>query len=118
MQLDISLEMAHKHGIPSQIESDELAKLQQDPPAWLAQSWANRTGKRPVWVTLKCDVCGKTESTRPKKWWPDYTWLSCFDHPASAVPAAMPGMIRSEVEGIGSHYVAIVDEPERRKTGF
>ena len=51
-----------------------MARLDANPPAWLAQSRANRTGKKPVWVELTCDVCGSSEMARPKKWW--LNWLA------------------------------------------
>ena len=40
----------------------ELAAIEADPPAWLVQSRANRTGTKPVWVQLTCSICGATES--------------------------------------------------------
>lgn len=87
----------------------EFAAIDADPPAWLLQSRANRTGKRPTWVELRCDVCGFTETVRPKKWWPDYTYLSCDFHGADEVPDPAPGMARTEVDGIGSRFIAMVD---------
>ena len=50
-QLDIPIEMAVRHGIPARLTVDELVALEKQPPAWLVQSRANRTGK-PVWVDL------------------------------------------------------------------
>ncbi|WP_223691563.1 DUF5997 family protein [Leifsonia poae] len=109
-RLDISLEMATRHGIPSRLSDQEFDELAANPPAWLAQSRANRTGKRPVWVQLTCDICGFTESARPKKWWPDFTYLSCDDHPQGRLPEPLPGLARREVYGVGSRFIGIVDE--------
>nr|MBW4094748.1 hypothetical protein [Acidobacteriota bacterium] len=53
LALDITMEMAAKHGIPARMSDDDFAALQADPPAWLVQSRANRTGKRPIWVHLE-----------------------------------------------------------------
>ncbi len=60
LRLDIPLEMAQRHGIPSRLSEAELTELDEHPPAWLVQSRANRTGKKPVWVQLVCTVCGFT----------------------------------------------------------
>jgi len=60
---------------------------------------------------LECAVCGRTERERPKKWWPEWTHLSCFRHAPDEAPAPQPGTVRREVEGIGSQFVALVDEP-------
>ncbi len=102
--------MAKRHGIPSRLSERELTEITENPPAWLVQSRASRTGQRPVWVQLTCDVCGFTESVRPKKWWPDFTYLSCDHHLASDLPAPLPNLRRREVDGIGSCFVGIVDE--------
>jgi hypothetical protein len=107
--LDIPLEMAHRHGIPSRLSDAELSELLDSPPAWLLQSRANRTGKRPVWVQLTCAVCGFSEAARPKKWWPDFTYVVCADHAPDEVPGAGAGLVRSEYEGVGSRFVGIVD---------
>jgi hypothetical protein len=117
-RLDISLEMATRHGIPSKLSESEFAELDANPPAWLAQSRANRTGKRPVWVQLTCDICGFTESARPKKWWPDFTYLTCDFHAPTDLPDPLPGLSRREVDGIGSRFIGIVDEsPSAAKSG-
>lgn len=110
LHLDISLEMARRHGIPNRMSEAELTELEADPPAWLAQSLANRTGRKPVWVQLSCTVCGFTEAARPKKWWPAFTYLSCDSHLPSELPLPVPGAYRREVDGIGSRFVGIVDE--------
>jgi len=107
--LDIPLEMAHRHGIPSRLSEAELGELLDNPPQWLVQSKANRTGKRPVWVQLTCAVCGFSEAARPKKWWPDFTYVCCAHHAAHEVPGAGAGLVRSEYEGVGSRFVGIVD---------
>lgn len=109
-RLDIPLEMARRHDLPTRLTEAELAAIEQDPPAWLVQSRANRTGG-PVWVELTCVVCGRTERERPKKWWPRWTHLSCFRHAPAEAPAPAEGLRRREVEGIGSQFVALVDEP-------
>lgn len=111
LRLDIPLEMANRHGLPRSMSEQELEAIRADPPAWLAQSWANRTGKKPVWVQLTCDICGFTEAARPKKWWPAFTWLSCEEHAASELPALAEGFVRGEIDGIGSRFIGIVDEP-------
>ena len=108
LRLDIPLEMAARHGIPARLTVDELLELEKTPPAWLVQSRANRTGK-PVWVDLSCVVCGYHEAARPKKWWPEWTHLSCDDHHADELPAPAEGVVRTEVDGVGSRFVAVVD---------
>lgn len=91
--------------------SEEFTEFEQNPPAWLLQSRANRTGKKVIWVHLTCDVCGFTEATRPKKWWPEFTYITCEYHDADELPEPAEGMRRSEVDGIGSRFIGIVDEP-------
>jgi hypothetical protein len=109
LRLDIPLEMARRHGIPSRLSPAEFADLEQHPPAWLQQSRANRTGK-PVWVELTCDVCGFSEAARPKKWWPAFTYLTCSHHGYDEPPEPADGLARREVDGIGSRFIGIVDE--------
>lgn len=111
LRLDIPLEMASRHGIPLRMSEADFAELEQDPPAWLLQSRANRTGSKPVWVQLTCDVCGFSEAARPKKWWPAFTYLTCAHHGYDELPAAAAGFSRREVDSIGSRFVGIVDEP-------
>ena len=110
LRLDIPLEMARRHGIPSRLSEVEFARVESDPPAWLTQSRANRTGKRPVWVQLTCEICGYTEAARPKKWWPAFTHLSCADHRPDELLSPAAGRTRREYDGIGSRFVGIVDE--------
>lgn len=110
LRLDIPVEMATRHGIPSRISEAQFDELDTNPPPWLLQSRANRTGTRAVWSQLTCSVCGFTEAARPKKWWPAFTYLTCDWHSADDLPAPAPGLYRSEVDGIGSRFVAIVDE--------
>ncbi len=107
--LDVPLEMAQRHGIPSRLSEAELREILDNPPPWLVQSRANRTGKRPVWVHLQCDVCGYSEAARPKKWWPDFTYVSCAHHSPGEVPPPAPGFVRSEFDGIGTRFVGIAD---------
>lgn len=107
--LDVPLEMAQRHGIPSRMTEAQLADILDNPPQWLLQSRANRTGKRPVWVHLRCDVCGYTEAARPKKWWPEFTYVSCSHHSTADIPAPAPGCVRSEFDGVGSRFVGISD---------
>lgn len=108
-RLDIPLEMATRHGLPSRLTEAQLREIDENPPPWLAQSRANRTGKRAVWVDLVCTVCGYTEKARPKKWWPAFTHLSCHHHRPSDLPRPLPGHEREEVPGIGSRFVGVVD---------
>lgn len=103
--------MAHRHGIPKFIDDAEVDALDAAPPPWLAQSRANRTAK-PVWVELRCVVCGFTEQARPKKWWPAFIHLSCADHSPLDLPPVAEGMRRSELDGIGSRFVGVVDAPQ------
>lgn len=111
-RLDITLEMARRHQLPARMTEEQLAALQENPPAWLVQSHANRkAGARPVWVQLKCDVCGYTESARPKKWWPTFTYLSCDSHGVGELPAPAVDVERREYDGIGSRFIGIVDSP-------
>ena len=108
-RLDIPLEMAQRHGIPGWISHEDLAILEKDPPPWLVQSRANRSGGRPVWVQLTCDICGHTESARPKKWWPEFTYLSCSDHDIWDLPEPTAGLARQEFDEIGGYFVGVVD---------
>lgn len=113
LQLDISLEMARRHGIPTQLTQAELDELDQNPPAWLVQSRANRTGKKKVWVTLQCAVCSYSEQARPKKWWPEFTLLACYDHEGSEIPAPFdPNATRTYTYGVGSRFTGVVDASE------
>lgn len=111
IRLDIPLEMAKRHGIPSQISNAELEQIEENPPAWLLQSRANRTGKKPVWATLVCALCGVEERCRPKKWWPEFTYLACDAHDAHDLPRPAAGDSRSFVYGVGSRFLAAVDTP-------
>ena len=107
--LDIPLEMAKKHGLPARMSNDEFRELNDNPPAWLAQSRANRTGKKPVWVHLVCEVCGFAEFARPKKWWPEFTYLYCGTHSPAQLPAKQPGTARSEYQDITDTLFGVVD---------
>lgn len=111
LRLDIPVEMAVRHGLIEMTEA-ELAELEQDPPMWLQQSRTNRKkGARPVWATLACDICGYSETARPKKWWPSkFTYLSCNQHSVSELPAPAPGHYRAEFDGVGKSFVGVVDE--------
>jgi len=109
VRLDIPLEMASKHGIPARMTEKDFDLLDADPPPWLAQSRANRTGKRPVWMQLTCDICGYTEAVRPKKWWPAFTYISCAQHSPADLPAPAGALARTEIDGIGSRFVGVVD---------
>ncbi|WP_417218884.1 hypothetical protein [Arthrobacter sp.] len=108
--LDIPLEMATRHGIPSRMSETEFAGLQADPPAWLVQSRANRQGKRPVWVHLTCTVCGRSEAARPKKWWPDFDFVFCDSHSPRELPAVPAGRVRCEYEQVAGRLTGVVDE--------
>lgn len=109
-RLDIPLEMAKRHDLPTRMTEAEYADLDANPPAWLQQSRANRkSGTRPVWVELSCSVCGFSESARPKKWWPAFTYLVCSHHDIDDVPAPAAGIDRREFDGIGSRFIGIVD---------
>lgn len=110
VRLDIPLEMATRHGIPSRLSEAELDAIEQDPPAWLVQSRANRTGTKKVWTRLECVVCGFEEEARPKKWWPEWDYLMCDYHAPYQAPEPTAGLTRREVEGIGSRFIALVDE--------
>ncbi len=110
LRLDIPLEMAQRHGIPTRLSEAELAEIEATPPAWLVQSRSNRTGRKPVWVQLTCYVCGYTEAARPKKWWPAFTYLTCDYHLAEELPLPAATVHRREVDGIGSRFIGVVDE--------
>lgn len=111
IRLDIPPEMAARNGLPTRISEDDLADIEANPPSWLAQSRANRTGRRPVWVELRCVVCGFGETARPKKWWPDFTFVSCDDHFEDELPPVPAGWVRGRYEGIGTRFVGVLDEP-------
>ena len=108
-RLDIPLEMASRHGLPPTLTEAQLRQIEESPPPWLVQSRANRTGKKPVWVDLVCQVCGSTEKARPKKWWPTFTYVSCDHHEPSDLPAPLPGEIRAEYLGVGNRFMGVVD---------
>ncbi|QIM15355.1 hypothetical protein G7067_01310 [Leucobacter insecticola] len=109
LRLDITLEMARKHGIPAQISQADLDELDRNPPPWLTQSRANRTGKRAVWTTLTCALCDYTEHERPKKWWPEFTSLICDAHEILDFPAPAAGTERSFTYGVGSRFTGLTD---------
>lgn len=109
LRLDISLQMAQRHGLPARMSEAELSELDTNPPAWLAQSRSNRTGKKPVWVQLTCSICGYSEAARPKKWWPEFSYISCDFHRPDELPPTPEGHSRSEVDGIGTRFVGIID---------
>lgn len=111
IRLDIPLEMAARHGIPSRISEAELDRIEQEPPAWLVQSRGNRTGTKKVWAHLECVVCGFSEQERPKKWWPEWTYLVCDDHDLDEAPRPAEGTSRYQVHGLGSRFIALVDDP-------
>lgn len=110
--LNIPPEMAARNGIPSRMSAEEVAAIDASPPAWLAQSRANATGKRPVWVDLRCYLCDFLEVSRPKKWWPEFTFVICDFHDSSELPAVPQGWRRSEYDGVGSRFVGIVDSQD------
>jgi hypothetical protein len=109
LRLDIPVEMAARHGIAPRISEAEFAAIEAEPPAWLVQSRANRTGKS-VWIQLTCFICGFSESARPRKWWPEFTYLTCDFHRADEIPAPAPGFFRREVESIGTRFIGVIDE--------
>lgn len=109
-RLDISIEMAARHGLDKGMREEAVVALEQDPPAWLVQSRANRKkATRPVWATLTCVVCGYTETVRPKKWWPEFTYLTCRTHAPGELPALASDQHRTEIEGVGGRFIGIVD---------
>ncbi|MCZ4498104.1 MAG: hypothetical protein JWQ74_657 [Marmoricola sp.] len=110
-RLDIPVEMATRHGLPTKLTEAQLSEIEDNPPPWLVQSRANRTGTNAVWVDLVCDVCGFAEKARPKKWWPTFTYVSCDSHQHSDLPHPRPGVDRDAVPGIGSRFVGWVDSP-------
>lgn len=110
-RLDIPIEMATRHGLPSTLTEAQLSEIEDNPPPWLIQSRANRTGKKPVWVDLVCTVCGLTEKARPKKWWPTFTYVSCATHQPSSLPPTLPDAVRVEIPGVGSLFTGWVDTP-------
>ncbi|WP_192841694.1 hypothetical protein [Arthrobacter sp. ERGS1:01] len=101
--------MAARNGIPSRMKAADVAELDANPPAWLAQSRANSTGKRPVWVELRCYLCDFHEVARPKKWWPEFSFVICDFHRNDELPWPADGWRRSEFDGVGSRFRGIVD---------
>jgi hypothetical protein len=109
-RLDIPVEMAVRHEIPARMSDEEFDAFEADPPAWLVQSRANRNPKaRPVWVTLTCDICGASEAARPKKWWPEFTYVSCDDHDIWDLQQPAAGLHREEIDDVAGHFIGIVD---------
>lgn len=113
--LNIPPEMAARNGIPSRMKASEVAILDATPPAWLAQSRANSTGKRPVWVELRCYVCDFHETARPKKWWPEFSFVLCDFHHNDELPSPTAGWRRSEFDGVGSRFRGIVDSQDQQE---
>jgi hypothetical protein len=111
IRLDIPPEMAARNGIPTRISAAEVDRIDADPPAWLAQSRANRTGRKPVWIALNCVVCDYSEVTRPKKWWPDFSFVACDHHDDGDLPPVRPAWARGRYEGIGTRFTGVLDEP-------
>ena len=110
-RLNIPLEMATRHGLPTKLTEAQLDEIENCPPPWLVQSRANRTSTKLVWVDLVCDVCGFAEKARPKKWWPPFTYVSCNSHQQSDLPPPQHGYHREEPLEIGSRLVGWVDAP-------
>ncbi|MCZ2402479.1 hypothetical protein IV498_04610 [Paenarthrobacter sp. Z7-10] len=117
LSLDIPLEMAQRHGIPLRLTETELADIEANPPAWLVQSRANRTGKRPIWTQLRCYICDYSEAARPKKWWPAFDYVICAQHNPDELPSPAAGCSRREYEGIGTRFVGITEQPARPPQG-
>ncbi|MCQ9162911.1 hypothetical protein [Arthrobacter sp. STN4] len=101
--------MAARNGIPSRMLASAVAEIDANPPAWLAQSRANSTGKRPVWVELRCYVCDFHELARPKKWWPEFSYVMCDFHSDRDLPAPAAGVRRSKFDGVGSRFCGFTD---------
>jgi hypothetical protein len=109
-RLDIPVEMLVRHEFPAKLSDSAFTALATDPPAWLVQSRANRSAKaRPVWVSLECDICGFTDSARPKKWWPEFTYLSCDNHDIRDLPEPADGLHREEFDDIAGRFIGVVD---------
>ena len=109
--LDIPVEMAKKHNIPSKISEQDLRALQADPPAWLIQSRANRKpGARPVWVQLTCEVCGAVDFERPKKWWPEFSFAYCERHSPAQLSKPAAGITRVEYPQVSARMIGVVEE--------
>ena len=102
--------MAKRHEFGAFVSESEIEALEDNPPPWLQQSRANRSAtSRPVWVDLRCDICGFTMSARPKKWWPDFTYLSCADHDIWELPEPQGSLHRQEFDEIGGYFVGVLD---------
>ncbi|WP_104092147.1 hypothetical protein [Arthrobacter sp. GMC3] len=114
--LNIPPEMAARNGIPSRMKASDVHELDANPPSWLAQSRANSTGKRPIWVELRCYLCDFHETARPKKWWPEFTFVLCDFHHNDELPSPIPGWRRSEFDGVGSRFRGIVDSQDPQDT--
>src|SRR3954451_16956017 len=110
IRLGIPPEMAARNGIPTRIDAAEVDRIDADPPGWLAQSRANRTGRKPVGIALNCVVCNYSEMARPKKWWPEFSFVAFDHHDDEDLPPAGPGRVRGRYEGIGTRFVGVLDE--------
>jgi hypothetical protein len=110
IRLDIPPDMAVRNGLPARLSEAAVARMDAEPPPWLAQSRANRTGRKPVWIELTCHLCGSSEMARPKKWWPQFTYVSCDTHRRDELPDVAEGFVRGDYEGIGTHFVGTLDE--------
>ena len=47
---------------------------------------------------------------RPKKWWPDFTTISCDTPRPDELPDPPAGFVRGVYEGIGTHFVGVLDD--------
>ena len=77
--------MAHRHGIPARLSEAELGELLDNPrPGWSSPGQTGQASGRLVQLT--CAVCGFSGAARPKKWWPDFTYVCCAHHQARDIP--------------------------------
>jgi hypothetical protein len=47
---------------------------------------------------------------RPKKWWPDFSFVACNHHDEDELPGVREGWARGRYEGIGTRFMGILDE--------
>ena len=62
-----------------------------------------------MWVHLECAVCGYEEAARPKKWWPEFTYVRRGHHAPDEIPPRVPGLSAANSTAWAAAFVGIAD---------
>ena len=114
IRLDIPPEMAARNGLPSRRSARSERGADRCRPARPGSPSPGRTERvgKPVWIELSCVVCGYSEMARPKKWWPDFSFVSCDHHREDDQPRVPPGpSARAATTASAARFVGVLDEP-------